>query len=57
MWLLEHRIVKEKESNTALQSSATFARIITLEEINLIVILKIVQAIRTTFIILTHKIF
>ena len=57
MWLLERRIVKEKESNTALPGNVTFDRIITLKKANSIVISKIAQVVQVTFIILTLKIF
>ena len=54
MWLLECRIVKEKEPNTALHGNATFARNITLEKRNLMTTLKFAQVFRAMFIILTH---
>ena len=48
---------KAKESNVVLHDNVIFARIITLDKINLIAMLKIAQVVWTTFIILTCKIY
>ena len=48
---------KGKESNAVLHDNVIFARIITLDKINLIAMLKIAQVVWTTFIILTCKIY